>query len=188
MFFAAAIIDVFKIPYYKAECKTAAKFHGMHSSLPFCSIIITPTVTIGHETVMAKTTFFASTTFGDFAEKGFFDHEFVYQDMLLESGAIQSHVRADTMTSTQQFALLQFDKPVVSSPHSRIIGSRLDSDVFSSVCRIAFHGTLVNCITEKDYEARILPQLKIFKVKKKEGIVERVCKEWLSNTLKKINT
>ena len=42
------------------------------------------------------------------------------------------------------------------------------------MCRIAFHGVLLHPITEKDYERSVLPRLRIFKLKSKEGVVERV--------------
>ena len=44
----------------------------------------------------------------------------------------------------------------------------------SNTCRIAFHGALLHPITEKDYEHSVLPRVKIFKVKCKEGAVDRV--------------
>ena len=42
------------------------------------------------------------------------------------------------------------------------------------MCRIAFHGVLLHPMTEKDYERSVLPRLRIFKLKSKEGVVERV--------------
>jgi len=44
----------------------------------------------------------------------------------------------------------------------------------SNMCRIAFHGVLLHPVTEKDYEHSVLPRLRIFKLKSKEGVVERV--------------
>ena len=45
----------------------------------------------------------------------------------------------------------------------------------SNICRIAFHGALVHAIVERDYTTSVLPRLKVFKLKSREGVVERVC-------------
>ena len=76
---------------------------------------------------------------------------------------------------TNQFALLEFEKPVTCHAHSTVIGSRLDSDAFANTCRIAFHGKLIHSITEKDFETTVLPNIKVFKRKSREGLVDRVC-------------
>ena len=126
---------------------------------------------------MAKATFFSSTRAmelpGDFA----LHHEYLYHDSLLESSPIQVAATQSIpeAVSGHQFALLEFEKPLVCPPHSKIIGSRLDNDAFSNACRIAFHGMLVKSITQKDYGTSVLPQIRIFKPKRKEGLVDRVC-------------
>ena len=73
-----------------------------------------------------------------------------------------------------QYALLEFEKPVTCLPDAIAIGSRLDTDVHSNVCRIAFHGSLVHAIVERDYASSVLPRLRVFKLKFREGVVERV--------------
>ena len=50
----------------------------------------------------------------------------------------------------------------------------------SNMYRIAFHGVLLHPITEKDHERSVLPRLRIFKLKSKEGVVERVSALFLS--------
>lgn len=135
-------------------------------------------MTTGHETVMAKVTFFGSPG-GESAGKPLFDQEFEYQESLLETGSIASHVAPVAQTSNATFvdyyALLEFEKPIICPAQSKVIGSRLDTDAFSNKCRIAFHGNLVERFTTKDYESTILPRIRIFKVKKREGLVDRVC-------------
>jgi len=42
------------------------------------------------------------------------------------------------------------------------------------MCWIDFHGMLLHPITEKDCECSVLPRPRIFKLKSKEGVVERV--------------
>ena len=44
----------------------------------------------------------------------------------------------------------------------------------SNACRIAFHGILLHASEDPEYQSSILPQLKVFKLKAKEGVVERV--------------
>lgn len=129
-------------------------------------------MTTGHETVMAKATFFGLPHSS--AENNLFTEEFVYQDSLLEIESVSSGV-ASANQATSQYALLEFEKPIVCPPLSKVIGSKLDNDVFSNKCRIAFHGNLEECITRKDYESSILPRIRIFKLKRREGLVDRVC-------------
>ena len=151
----------------------------------------TYTVTVGHETVMAKATFFScqdppppvATPMPP--ESSFdFSREYPYQEELMDSGPIHTHTtirhavaaKSDDVIakSTNQFALLEFEKPVTCHAQSIVIGSRLDSDAFANTCRIAFHGKLVHSITEKDFETTVLPNIKIFKRKSREGTVDRV--------------
>ncbi len=144
--FCAAIINVQKVPYHKLDCKTGSRFH----------------ISIGHETVMAKATFFAS------PESSFnYDREYPYQEFLLPPTATSE-------PPLHQFALLELEKEVVCPPGAQVVGSRLDCDAYSNMCRIAFHGSIAECITDKEYAMRVLPNLKIFKSKCREGIVDRV--------------
>ena len=133
-------------------------------------------MTTGHETVMAKTTFFASSVPGGYSENSVFTQEFEYQELLPETGPISSHVASGHMTtSAAQYALLEFEKPLICPANSKVIASRLDVDAFSNKCRIAFHGSLVERFTSKDYESSVLPRIRIFKLKRREGLVDRVC-------------
>ena len=115
---------------------------------------------------MAKTTFFSSLD-GSVSSSAtnLFSQEFLFQEHLTETKS----------SAIEYFALLEFEKPVVCPVQSKVIGSRLDSDAFSNKCRIAFHGFLIKCFTKKDYEMSILPQIRIFKPKRREGCVDRVC-------------
>ena len=148
------------------------------------SVYCTHAVTVGHETVMAKVTFFSCQE-SAVPESNFdFSREYPYQDELMDSGPIHTHttirhaaaMKPDDVTakSTNQFALLEFEKPITCHAQSIVIGSRLDSDAFANTCRIAFHGKLVHSITEKDFETTVLPNIKIFKRKSREGTVDRV--------------
>ncbi len=74
---------------------------------------------------------------------------------------------------------------VLCSPKSLLIGSKLDTDIHLNTCRIAFHGHVLHSFTNKDFkettttsnsgagDGHRLSDLKIYKEKSKEGVVER---------------
>ena len=69
-----------------------------------------------------------------------------------------------------------------------VLGSKLDSDIHKNICRLAFDGRLVHSFHNKDYQSTELRKLKIFKVKQKQGVVERLvndCEVVCKNMFKK---
>ncbi|XP_018589513.1 selenocysteine-specific elongation factor isoform X2 [Scleropages formosus] len=74
----------------------------------------------------------------------------------------------------QQWALLEFEKPVTCPPLCLVIGSKLDTDIHSNTCRLAFQGRLLEGFEDKGYAESALPRLKLYKSKQREGQVERV--------------
>ena len=69
-----------------------------------------------------------------------------------------------------------------------VLGSKLDSDIHKNICRLAFDGRLVHSFHIKDYQSTELQKLKIFKVKQKQGVVERLandCEVVCKNMFKK---
>ncbi len=164
----AGIASVKKIPYFKGTCATKAKFH----------------VTMGHDTVMAKVLFFGATAeispndSGD-NSKFSFDQEYTYQEELLSQSVTatttddQSGASLVQTAASQQWALIEFEKAVICQRNCLVIGSKLDTDIHSNTCRLAFSGQLLHAITDKSYSETLLPNLKIFKTKSKEGVVER---------------
>ncbi|XP_056885790.1 selenocysteine-specific elongation factor isoform X1 [Takifugu flavidus] len=161
----AAVISARKISYFKGSLATRAKFH----------------ITMGHETVMAKVTFFglppagASENMSDTRpppcslETPFnFDREYFYQDEYLTSSG----------SDPEQWALLEFDRPVTCPSLCLVIGSKLDTDIHANACRLAFHGHLLHGFEDKGYAETSLPRLHIYKLKHKEGQVERVTDDY----------
>lgn len=71
-----------------------------------------------------------------------------------------------------QFALLELESAVICPADSVIIASRLDTDVHSTDCRIAFFGRVVHNFEGGPTQARAT--LKIYKNKGREGVVDRV--------------
>ncbi|GAM21635.1 hypothetical protein SAMD00019534_048100, partial [Acytostelium subglobosum LB1] len=158
----AALVAIEKVRFYKNDVKTKSQFH----------------VTVGHSTVIATATFFgnkvavdannnninaamAATHLDEFNSK----LEYSYQDFL--------NATSDEYPIGSQFALLVFEHQVLCPLQSVIIGSKLDVNLDSSTCRIAFHGHLLEGIdvTNKQY---LNDHLQIYKTKSKEGSVERI--------------
>ncbi|ELR21543.1 selenocysteinespecific elongation factor, putative [Acanthamoeba castellanii str. Neff] len=149
----SAIAALRRIKYFKQPILNRTKFH----------------VTVGHTTVMATPLFFSlptgapqesaqlPTTFD-------FSHEYLRQDEMLAS--TREH------RVGQQWALLRFEKPITCPPNSLLIGSRLDTDIHSSACRIAFYGRLLGAADSPDQG------LKLYKHKQREGVIDRVQDEY----------
>lgn len=157
----AAVVQVFKIPYFKGRCTTKSKFH----------------ITIGHDTVMAKLLFFGPKNRQENEETVWnLNEEYCYEEELLD--ATQSFNKKKISPPAAQYCLLEFEKPVTCHQSSLVIGSRLDTDINLNTCRLAFHGKLLETTTDKDYPATFLPSLKIFKMKSKEGVVERIADDY----------
>ena len=63
-----------------------------------------------------------------------------------------------------------------------IIGSRLDASQESSTCRLAFYGRILKPLDPNDADA--LQQIKIYKLKQKQGSIDRVSPDGLSAVCK----
>lgn len=77
------------------------------------------------------------------------------------------------------YSLLEFDKPVLAYDEALVISSKLDIDVNSNTCRLAFWGKLLNSNSslDKDYMDTFLPKLKVFKTKERSGTIQRFVNE-----------
>ncbi|KAI3370139.1 hypothetical protein L3Q82_024927, partial [Scortum barcoo] len=169
----AAIISVRKIGYFKGSLATRAKFH----------------ITVGHETVMARVIFFGLPPVSApeppsdtkptppqpcSLETPFtFDREYFYQDEY-----ITSQGEASSGPDPEQWALLEFERPVTCPSLCLVIGSKLDTDIHANACRLAFQGYLLHGFEDKGYTETALPRLHIYKTKHKEGQVERVTDDY----------
>ncbi|XP_041459396.1 selenocysteine-specific elongation factor-like [Lytechinus variegatus] len=174
----AAIVSVHRIPYFKGTCATKAKFH----------------VTMGHETVMCKVSFFGPAPGHQYqphdqASEFNFESEYLYEEELYTADRIKEEQNKENIPGAasegdkeslpaQQWALLEFEKPVACPRNCLVIGSKLDTDIHANTCRLAFHGKLLNAITDKNYVETVLPKLKIYKTKQREGLVDRMTDEY----------
>jgi hypothetical protein len=168
----AAIISVEKIPYFRGPLQTKSKFH----------------ITVGHDTVMGRLLFFspASDSFDqeplldsfDFSQEYLFQEQYLCKDMapaITDSDKTHKAGQApEGHYPRQQWALVEFEKPVTCPRLCLVIGSRLDADIHTNTCRLAFHGILLHGLEDKNYTESFLPTLKVYKLKHKHGLVERV--------------
>ena len=69
------------------------------------------------------------------------------------------------------WALLQLEQPVPCPLGSVVIASKLDIDIQSNTCRLAFHGKAFELITSK--QEAVISSLKIFKTKTRTGTADR---------------
>ncbi|XP_049719092.1 selenocysteine-specific elongation factor [Elephas maximus indicus] len=171
----AALISLEKIPYFRGPLQTKAKFH----------------ITVGHETVMGRLMFFSPApdhfdhkpvldSF-DFSREYLFQEQFLCKDSAPADGG-EADQQADQATKghcpQQQWALVEFEKPVTCPRLCLVIGSRLDTDIHSNTCRLAFHGTLLHGLEDKNYSESVLPRLQVYKLKHRHGLVERVIDDY----------
>ncbi|XP_076972468.1 selenocysteine-specific elongation factor isoform X3 [Tamandua tetradactyla] len=177
----AALISLEKIPYFRGPLQTKAKFH----------------ITVGHETVMGRLMFFSLApesfdhepvldTF-DFSCEYLFQEQYLCKDSApLAGNGASDRAKADPKMSQvpeghyprQQWALVEFEKPVTCPHLCLVIGSRLDTDIHTNNCRLAFHGTLLHGLEDKNYTESFLPRLKVYKLKHKHGLVERAMDDY----------
>ena len=144
-----------KLRYYKADIVSGAKFH----------------VSIGHSTLLSTVTLFYEESTQN--ESNFsLDNEYAF---LASTAELSENVKApDNITI---FALIEFDHAAVIALNSKVLGSKLDTDVHTTSCRLAFEGQMILPITSEKYKSEFLPNLKVFKLKEKVGCVERANNE-----------
>ncbi|KAM7125828.1 selenocysteine-specific elongation factor isoform 4-T4 [Molossus nigricans] len=173
----AALISVEKIPYFRGPLQTKAKFH----------------ITVGHETVMGRLMFFSPSpdsfdhepvldTF-DFSREYLFQEQYLCKDLAPAAASSgQANKKAgqasEGLCPRQQWALVEFEKPVTCPRLCLVIGSRLDADIHTNMCRLAFHGILLHGLEDKNYAESLLPRLRVYKLKHKHGLVERVIDDY----------
>lgn len=156
----AVIIKINKVKYFKTNITSKAKFH----------------ISIGHETVIGKITIFNSKILNQKGDNNFdFSCDYLYQNELYDPNQSEQTEMEDI---GEQFALIEFEKPVFVVPHSLVIGSKLDLDIHTTTCRLSFFGNVLESIVDKNYLTTVLPKLKVFKLKSKAGTIDRVINEY----------
>eukprot|EP00040_Diaphanoeca_grandis_P000625 m.16042 g.16042 ORF g.16042 m.16042 type:complete len:559 (-) comp10843_c0_seq1:245-1921(-) len=154
----AAVCSVDKIRFYKDAVKTKAKFH----------------LSVGHATVMCTATFFGSDEGPAFDAQ----REYHYQEELYSETDGKGNVTDTEQTRYKyQFAVLEFESKIGSTPDSLVIGSRLDKDINSASCRLAFSGKMLAHTTDENFKTTFLPTLRVFKPKIKSGTIDTLSDE-----------
>jgi len=142
----AVCVKLQPIRYYKQTIKSRSKLH----------------ISVGHDTVMASLTLFRDE--GTSAEL----------DLGKEYEFVEELSPADIVPTDNIFALLQLEKPVLTTLGTTLIASKLDMDAHSNSCRLAFWGHISWQTQSVNYDKDFLPQLRVFKRKEKQGNVQRV--------------
>ncbi|XP_075165379.1 eukaryotic translation elongation factor, selenocysteine-specific [Haematobia irritans] len=146
----AAVIQLRRIEYYKYAIKSKTKFH----------------ISVGHNTIMAHITLFK----GAHKEDNFnplLEYEYVNELDVAE-------FKED---SNRIFCLLEFETPIYATDNFILIASKLDLDIHSTCCRLAFWGTIQWDTKNQNYSNELLSTWKIYKTKEKQGTVQRLVNE-----------
>jgi selenocysteine-specific elongation factor len=156
----ACIAYVRKIKFFKGICKSKSKIH----------------VTAGHSTVMATVQFFgweeaqkqaAAAAAAAAAEASNGETKGNNSDSKGSSAlprnwspsefdASSDYCHQEALVTPKegaklgQYALLEFDTPLITPIGSIIIASRLDADTSTNACRLVFHGKILNSIDKGD--------------------------------------
>lgn len=153
-FVTAGIIELNKIKYFKETITSNNKYH----------------LSIGYETVMGKVTMFKSGAQNTFHE---FDwsHQYEFLPELADNLYASDHMLGE---SARIFALLQFDKPIIVFHGSLVIASKLDINIDSNQCRLAFWGKLNEICVYNRITTFNINNLKVFRNKSKTGTIQRL--------------
>ncbi|XP_037954791.1 selenocysteine-specific elongation factor isoform X2 [Teleopsis dalmanni] len=147
----AICIRLNRIEYFKYDIKSKSKLH----------------CTVGHDTVMANITLFHNVDENSDEQKFNINNEYEYIEQLEASDTTQN-------CNQTVFVLLEFEKPIIARTNATIIASKLDMDIQSNSCRLAFWGEIEWHTLSKNYISEELPKFKIFKRKVKQGSIQRV--------------
>ena len=201
--FAGAIISVDKVRFYPGEVKSMSKMHvivGHHTVMAKLTFFGSPRQVYSSANSSQKINQKPSlkTSLGQLSIENShsfdFDEEYVYQDELYgaegrpasdEGGICATSSAVGTINNASssnaedlpvhygpQWAYAHFEEPVTAPSDSLIIGARLDADLNTSSCRIALSGHIVATLDPGDPSQ--LQRLKIYKLKCREGSIERI--------------
>ncbi|KAG8176428.1 hypothetical protein JTE90_008559 [Oedothorax gibbosus] len=159
------VVNIQKIPYFKGKYETGSKFH----------------VSIMHDTVTAKCSFFASLnnslkTLKIDTEKGSESIEkFEFDQDYLHLAEIPDPNSPESLEVSSVYGLLQFDRPIILNDGSTYIASKLETNIHDNVCRLAFHGKILASVPSGKSD---LSKLQVYKEKSREGVVDRMANEY----------
>uniref|UniRef100_A0A915HKC6 RNA-binding S4 domain-containing protein n=1 Tax=Romanomermis culicivorax TaxID=13658 RepID=A0A915HKC6_ROMCU len=143
---------------------------------------------IGYETVLAKCLFFTPEKIADERSSNVdfdFNGDYAYLEDIFDP---EKSIESNENRKSKKFCLLEFDHPILCPPDCLYIASKLDM-ANTNLCRLAFHGRILRCfatttmILEKQPQQQrgddqIVKNLKIFKIKTRNGYVERMVDDY----------
>ena len=146
-----------KVRFYKAEVRNGQSLH----------------ISVGHETLMASCTFFASSTAPSPSSTAPTSFDLSQPYLLLPS-----------LPTTPCYVLLTFSQPVFLPSHLRLplIASHLNANYTGKSCRLAFSAHQLLVLPPPTSPPSPAPTgLRLYKDKRKEGVVDRVqpSGEWI---------
>lgn len=132
------VVSLNKIRYYKSDIDSGAKIH----------------ISIGHSTVLAKTTLFAPPTDQSQSDKNTATSSDA-KNSTTDSTALDVWSPSEEYEflknlgaeRTHCFALLHLEKKIAVPSDSIYIASKLDADIHSPTCRLAFHGKVLSAFS-----------------------------------------
>jgi len=148
------IATVEKIRFYKKPVKSKSKFH----------------ITVGHSTVMGDIRFLVSHTKDENVKSFDLSKDYHAADELLLPKDVEG----------TQYIMVELESEITCPDYSKFIGSRLETDIHSNTCRLAFYGTVLPPID--------FTKIKAFKSKEKTANVDRIVDDYTligKNILKK---
>ncbi|KAL3313012.1 hypothetical protein Ciccas_008387, partial [Cichlidogyrus casuarinus] len=154
--FGCVLKNASKVAYFKQAVKSKQKFN----------------VSISHEMALASITAFRTSKKGselDFAAY-FRGDQPVGQELLF----LEELLPPSETKEFDQYLVLQFDHAICCPSWGLAIGSKLDIDSCSDVCRLAFSGEVAHVFQEAKFREHHLPKLPIFKRKVRMGQIDRV--------------
>ena len=140
-------------------------------------------IILGHSTVLCNLTLFFHEDIEEANESFDFDNDYAYAKAYTDifpdnSENEKSDVDDKIKKPVKIYALLEYDHMVVIPPDAKVLGSRLDTDVHTSSCRLAFEGQIIHTFKSEKYKSEDLNRLKVFKLKEKSGLIERANNEY----------
>eukprot|EP00667_Euglena_gracilis_P006424 EG_transcript_6473 len=147
--YTTAIARVWRVRFFKQALKSNAKLH----------------ITVGHSTVMATVRFFMLETHDGVASSPTsFDVKARYRwlpELPLED------------SEAPLFAILFFEKLLVTATDATLIAAKLDADIHATQCRLVLHGCIVHAVEGEQWK-----EILVIKDKCKEAQVDRVVDDY----------
>jgi selenocysteine-specific elongation factor len=181
------VVNLRKIRYYKSEIESGSKLH----------------ITIGHSTSLAKITLFSDLLSDPIHATSSATLSTTHSDQSWDPNKEYPLIKTLPKESSFAFALLHLERQIPVPQGSIYIASKMDADIHSASCRLAFHGSILatfnaepshpatsssssnsKSISSVNAATTNLPSiqlesLKIFTTKEKQGSIDRIVDDFV---------